>query len=185
MMEHGFQPNWMSSPGATIIDILEQRGLSVEAFAELIGCPADKVGKLISGRAPITPAIAAALQAKIGGSSRFWMNREEQFRNDVARLQSNGNVSAARIWLSELPSRDMAKLGWIASKSRVEAEVAECLRFFNVPNVTAWREKYRDTLSAVAFRASSAFEARPGAVLAWLRYAYLKSRADKLQKMEC
>lgn len=182
MTEHDFQPDWLSAPGATIVDVLEQRGLSVESFAGLIGCTVEKASKLISGRAPITPTLAAALQANIGGSSQFWMSREEQFRSDVARLQSNGNVSAARIWLSEIPARDMAKLGWIPSESNVQAQVAECLRFFGVSNVSRWREEYRDTLSAVAFRASSAFEARPGAVLAWLRYAYLKSQEINCKK---
>lgn len=179
MTNQAFEPNWMSSPGATIVDVLEERGISIEGFAELMGYSVERVGKLISGRASITPAVAAMLEAKIGGSSRFWITREAQFRGDVARLQSNGDLAAARIWLSELPTQHMAKLGWITSESRVEAKVSACLRFFDVPNVSAWREKYRDTLAAVAFRASPAFEAQPGAVLAWLRYGHLKSMEIK------
>ena len=175
MNEKIFQPHWMSAPGATIADVLEQRKLSAEKFAELMGYSHERVRRLISGRTTITPEVAKLLEKKIGGSAEFWMSREDQYRDDVARLQSYGDHAAAKVWLSELPLKDMVRLGWIKSEASSEKQVEACLRFFDVPNVGAWRKKYGEMLTAVAFRTSPTFESRPGAVLAWLRYGEITS----------
>jgi HTH-type transcriptional regulator/antitoxin HigA len=175
MNEKSFQPEWMSAPGGTIADILTQQKLTVDEFAELMHYSQERVGKLLSGREAITTEVAKLLESKIGGSARFWMSREEQYRDDVGRLQSEGNGIAANVWLSELPVNDMIKLGWLTREASAESKVAACLQFFGVPNVSVWREKYRDVLSVVLFRTSPTFESQPGAVLAWLRYGEIKS----------
>jgi plasmid maintenance system antidote protein VapI/Zn-dependent peptidase ImmA (M78 family) len=175
MNENSFEPNWMSAPGATIIDILEERGLSSEEFAELLGYSLERTQKLLNGKTAITKDVARLLAKTIGGTENFWMSREEQYRGGVARLQSAGDTNAGKAWLDEIPLKDMVKFGWISSKSNLEEKVDSCLQFFNVPNVTDWRNKYRNVLSAVAFRTSPKMESEPGAVLAWLRYGEIKS----------
>jgi HTH-type transcriptional regulator/antitoxin HigA len=175
MNERNFQPNWMSAPGATIADILKEQGLSIDDFAKLMGCSQTRAERLLGGREAITIEMAKLLAQRVGGSTSFWMSREQQYRDDVGYLQSEGDRSAADIWLSELPVRDMTKFGWFASNGTHESKIAACLDFFGVTNVRAWREKYRDVLSVVSFRTSPAFESQPGAVLAWLRYGEIKS----------
>ncbi len=176
MNEKNFQPDWMSAPGATIADILERRKISPDKFAKLMGYSQERVSRLLTGRTAITIDVANLLQKTIGGSVEFWMSRETQYRDDVARLQSEGRPTAAKAWLSELPIQDMIRFGWVEpSEITFEAKVAACLEFFEVPNVTAWRERYNDVLSAVSFRTSLTFESEPGSVLAWLRYGEMKS----------
>src|SRR5713226_6410294 len=55
--------------------------------------------------------------------------------------------------------------------------MAACLRFFNVPNVQAWRRKYANLPEMVAFRTSRSFDSRPAAVAAWLRRGEIESEA--------
>jgi HTH-type transcriptional regulator/antitoxin HigA len=175
MSENSFEPDWMSAPGATIIDILEQRDLSSEEFAKLLGYSLERTDKLLNGKTAITKDVAKLLAKTIGGTENFWMSREEQYRGGVARLQSAGDPSAAKAWLDELPLKDMVKFGWISSQASTEKKVDTCLRFFDVPNVIEWRDRYSNVLSAVAFRTSPTMESEPGAVLAWLRYGEIKS----------
>jgi HTH-type transcriptional regulator / antitoxin HigA len=174
-----FEPKWMSPPGATILDILEERGLSESDFAKLIGFPSTRTSDLLSGRTAITLEVAKLLQSTLGGSVRFWISREEQYRDDVGRLQRSGNPDAAKVWLSELPVSDMVHFGWIEPHLTSKQKVDACLRFFSAANVSEWRDKYRDQLSIVAFRASSTFDSQPGSVLAWLRYAEKRSEEIK------
>jgi HTH-type transcriptional regulator / antitoxin HigA len=177
MSETTFEPNWMSAPGATIASVLERKKISLENFAKLMGYSVDRANKLLNGRVIITPNVAASLAAKVGGSTQFWISREEQYRNDAARLQSTGDLEAAKVWLNELPLHDMVRFGWISSDNSTEAKIDASLRFFGVATVAAWREKYKDVLSAVAFRTSLTFESEPGAVIAWLRHAHLRASA--------
>lgn len=174
---NSFQPDWVSAPGSTIVDILEQKEMSVEEFAKLLGYSVERAGKLLSGRIVITADVARLLAKTIGGSSEFWISREEQFRADLSKLQATGDASASKLWLNELPLRDMVQFGWIDEKKRLEDQVSECLRFFNVSDVANWRNRYNVELAAVSFRTSPTFESQPGSVLAWLRYGEIKSAA--------
>ena len=116
MDDKSFQPEWMSAPGATINDILKAKKLSVERFGELMAYSHRRVSRLLCGQEAITIEVAKHLESKIGGSAKFWMSREQQYRDDVGHLQSEGDATAASVWLSELPVRDMIKLGWLARK---------------------------------------------------------------------
>jgi HTH-type transcriptional regulator / antitoxin HigA len=175
--ENSFQPDWISTPGATILDVLRQQGLSLEKFAALMGYSKEHAFKLLHGKVSITREIAKGLERNIGGSADFWASRESQYRDDVARLQSRGSSNAARAWLNELPVNDMIKLGWLDRVSSVDEKVKACLSFFDVPDVVAWRHKYRNIIQAVRFRTSATFGSEPGAVLAWLRHAEMRSAA--------
>lgn len=180
MINSEFQPDWLSPPGSTINDLLERRGLSREEFAKQTGYSLERISHLLVGRLAITPDIAQVLECTVGGSAQFWLAREDQYRDEVARLQSKGDSTAARAWLGELPVRDMVKFGWIAptrndQKNKLEA----CLSFFDVSDVAEWRTKYKDVMGAVAFRTSLSYQSQPGPVLAWLRYGELKASQSR------
>ncbi len=170
MDENGFQPDWLSVPGGTILDILEERGMSTKELAMLLGYTQHRAERLLAGKEAITKDVAKLLSERLGGSERFWMSREKNYRNEVARLQGTGDISAAKAWLDELPIKDMRKFGWIPTKQTAEQNVEACLRFFDAADVKEWRNKYGQVLSAVSFRTSPAFKSEPGAVLAWLRH---------------
>jgi HTH-type transcriptional regulator / antitoxin HigA len=180
MHENGFQPDWLSAPGGTILDVLEERGMSAKEFAKLLDYSQQRVEKLLNGREAITKDVAKLLSKRLGGSERFWISRESNYRDEVARLQSTGSTSAAKAWLDELPVADMQKLGWITKAKTNKERVAECLQFFDAADVKEWRSKYAQVLSAVSFRTSPSFKSEPGAVLSWLRYG-----EKKANRVEC
>jgi len=170
-----FKPDWISAPGDTMADILEERNLSLVEFAERMGHTPKHVNELLRGRAMITIETARKLEVVLGASAAFWMIRESQYREDVARIQGEEPSSVDAGWLSELPLKDMIRFGWVKPVPRFADEVAACLRFFDVPDVGAWRETYRGVLEMAAFRTSSSFDSQPGAVAAWLRQGEIES----------
>ncbi len=170
-----FQPDWFSAPGDTIADILEERNLSPVEFAKQMGYTPEHANELLHGRATITIKTARQLEGILGASVEFWMNRESQYREDVARLQRAVRRVGGGEWLSELPVKDMIKFGWLDPVPGSADEVAACLRFFDVPDVATWRETYRNVLEMAAFRTSPSFDSQPGAVAAWLRQGEIES----------
>jgi HTH-type transcriptional regulator/antitoxin HigA len=159
-----FQPQWTSSPGETIADILRERSLSVVDFAQQVGLTLDDARALIDGRLAITIGIARRLRDNLGASVTFWMARDRDYRDDAARTHSEENS-----WLRELPLRDMVRFGWIAPTPRPQDAMTACLRYFGVPSVAAWREIYSGLHAQVAFRTSPSIDSQPAAVAAWLR----------------
>jgi HTH-type transcriptional regulator / antitoxin HigA len=115
MNSRTFQPDWLSAPGGTILDLIEERGMSSNDLAGLLGYSVERTEKLISGRESITRDVAALLANRVGGSEKFWLSREVNYRNEVAHLQSSGSLPAAKAWLDELPLKDMQKFGWLPS----------------------------------------------------------------------
>lgn len=169
---HEFRPDWASAPGDTIADILAERDLSLADFAQRIGQTPEHATDLLQGRATITIRIARLLEQVLGASVEFWMSRDFQYREDIARLHV-----ADQEWLTELPIGDMIRFGWLRPVPHPSEEVAACLRFFSVPSISAWREAYANLLDMVAFRTSRSFDSRPAAVAAWLRQGEIESAA--------
>lgn len=159
-----FEPDWASAPGDTIADILADGDLSATEFANSIGRSPEYVDDLLQGRATITIAAARELERVLGASVEFWMSRDFQYREDVSRLNATNED-----WVRELPIGDMIGFGWLRPVPRPSDEVNACLRFFDVPTVSAWHQKYSGVETAVALRTSQSFESRPASIAAWIR----------------
>lgn len=81
-----FQPDWISSPGETIADLLDERQVSLTTFAQRMGYTLQRAKNLLRGRAQITMHVAQQLETIFGAPAAFWMTREAQYRYDAARL---------------------------------------------------------------------------------------------------
>jgi len=167
-------PQWTSPPGKTIADAMSARRLSSSQLAQALNESKKFVEGLLEGRVRITLGLAKKLQDAVGYSAAFWMTRDQQYRDDVARLRQPGLE-----WLLELPLDDMSRLGWIADDAPPGFEVEMVLQYFAVPSIPVWRTRYATELKEAAFRTSPTFESSPGAVAAWLRQG--ERIADKTQ----
>ncbi len=156
-----FLPNWSSSPGNTIFDILEEKNISLKHFADCMNSPIDFAEKLINGQVSINKEIAEKLQLNLGATTDFWVKREEQYRESVDRIKET-----EKLWLKELPIKDMIKFGWIEKSNDL---LNTCLNFFKVPDIQSWKEKYSNEISSLAFRTSTSFNSDQGSIAAWLR----------------
>lgn len=170
-----FQPDWASPPGATVADILASQHRSATDLAEDTGISIARVRGLLRGTGRINAALAERLEEALGPSVQFWMRRERQYRNSLARKALTDEPLDARALLARMPLADMRRFGWIEVVSTKAAEVSACLRFFDVPDATAWLARYRSELSVAAFRTSPTFEANPYSVAVWLRQAEIAS----------
>ena len=158
-----FTPDWASPPGATISDLLEDRGYTLSDFARDIGESVENAEKLIKGTININNDIANSLANLFDTSIDFWLSREMQFRESIERLSANAQ------WINDFPYGDMVEYGWIRSADDINEKIAACLEFFSVPTVTDWYEKYEGSSKLAAFRTSKTFTSDEAAVLAWLR----------------
>jgi HTH-type transcriptional regulator/antitoxin HigA len=168
----GFKPTWVSPPGDTIADILQERSLSISDLAQYTGQTIEAVNALLEGRTTITLAIARRLKKTLGGSVAFWMTRDFQYREDAGRIQGT-----EQDWLALMPIGDMIKFGWLSPIPHPSEEAAACLKFFDVPDVQSWREKYIKSPALAAFRTSLSFDSQPAALSAWLRRGVIEGEA--------
>lgn len=175
---HGeqLQPDWISPPGETVEDLLEERRWTQAELAERTGLTRKHINDLLRGRAHISADTASRLDKVLGGTAQFWLTREAQYRAALERRQELEALERQADWLAELPLKWMIEQDWVHACATKGEQVAECLRYFGVAAVDAWRERY-EVLSA-AYRASEKVDKKPGAVAAWLRQ--VEREADRL-----
>ena len=164
-----FEPKWISPPGDTILDLLEERGWSQAEFAQRTGYTSKHVSLLINGKASIAVDAAFRLEKVLGGTANFWLLREAGYREFIAKKDELISLAAQSGWLSELPLSQMIKFGWVSKFSDKALQVSECLKFFGVASVDVWRKQYESPPALAAFRASQKHEQKVASIAAWLR----------------
>jgi plasmid maintenance system antidote protein VapI len=172
--ESSFSPQWASAPGDTIKDMLDQRGLTISAFAQQLACTYDDALALLSGRMALTPFLAQQLSRAVGSSVDFWLTRESQFREDTARVQQ---MDAE--WVRNIPIAEMIRFGWLAAEASLSLREATILSFFDMPSISAIRAEYRTLERAFAFKRSRSHETQPAPLAAWLRQGVVEAEKIK------
>jgi HTH-type transcriptional regulator/antitoxin HigA len=80
-----FEPDYAVPPGETIAEALRERGVAPQDFAGSVGCSPAAFEDVIRGDARIDPDLANALERALGIPAAFWLTRERQFRDALAR----------------------------------------------------------------------------------------------------
>ncbi|WP_368300448.1 helix-turn-helix domain-containing protein [Kluyvera sichuanensis] len=166
-----FAPDWVSPPGDTIIDIIEDKGWTQQELAERLGYSEKHVSQLVNGKVPLTDDTAVKLANVLGSSAGFWISREAKFREHQARIEEEKKCSEWVDWLSHIPVKELMSNGAI-KKTRLDEKnkpsiVKECLRFFGIATPNEWNSHYLGM--QVSFRRSRTEQSDIGAISAWLR----------------
>ena len=86
--EQTFSPDWVSPPGDTIVDLMEEKNWTRAELARRLGFSAGHLNQLIKGNIPLTQDSALRLERVLGSTAKFWLNREAIYRERLASLDS-------------------------------------------------------------------------------------------------
>ncbi len=169
-----FEPDWTCPPGATVLDLLSERGLTMGQFAEAAHVEPTRASRLVYGLEPLTQDWAESLARTLGSSPSFWLRREEVYRQDLERLCAVPHAGG-QDWLGEVPVNDLVRFGWINSGGNKHETALNTCAFFGVTSAAAFERRYAQVVAAAAYRTSTACEARAGSVAAWLRQGEIEA----------
>lgn len=166
-----FSPDWVSPPGDTILDFLEERDWTQQQLADRLGYSLKHVNQLIKAKVPLTEDAAIRLQNVLGASVGFWLTREAQYRERMALLAAAERQIAMVPWLERFPIKEMMDAGALV-KRRLDAKskpqlVGELLGFYGVASPDQWETQYE--CMQWSFRRSREDQADVAAISAWLR----------------
>lgn len=86
-----FNPDWVSPPGDTIKDIVDEINAKGENFWDIpdigreLALSMEDTEKLLNGELDIDENLAFALSMFLGSTPDFWMKREENYREHLKR----------------------------------------------------------------------------------------------------
>jgi plasmid maintenance system antidote protein VapI len=149
-------------------------------LAERMGKNLKNVNRIIKGREPITQKTAIQLERVLGIPATFWLEREREFRQELAQIEADESLAHHIGWLARFPIRTMQQLGWIAKSQDKSEIVKHLLTFFGIASPQQWEEIYLTNSLAVSFRMSLTHTSNPGAMSAWLRRGELETQTLRL-----
>lgn len=164
-IQNQYLPDVVSPPGVTLFEILEERGMSQAELAERTGRPKKTINEIIKGKAALTHETAIQLERVLGTPASFWNNREQNYRDWLARQEERKSLAEYIPWMKKFPLRAMIKMGWIAERGDPINQLEELLHYLGVASPVQWQTMLQGT----QWRQSPTFAADPAAVSAWLR----------------
>lgn len=172
-----FAPDWVSTPGDTILDLMEERDWNQVELANRLGFSTKHLNQLIKGKVTLTYDTAQKLERVLGSTVSFWMNRESKYRQHVARLEAEQNYKSWTDWLKDVPVNELKKVEAIENIRSIETNkpklVEQLLSFFGVASPDEWRSYY-GSMSA-CYRKTKEEQADDGAISAWLRLGEIEA----------
>jgi HTH-type transcriptional regulator/antitoxin HigA len=168
-------PDYAVPPGETLRDRLADLEMTQAELATRTGLSTKHVNQILQGIAHISADTAQRLEPVTGIPARLWNRLEADYRSTLARLQQLRDLTADVAWLNEVPVKQLVDRGALPPEpSDKVSRVQQLLAFFAVATVDAWRDLWLQP--DATFRRSRTFEAKPGAVAAWLRLGELAAQ---------
>lgn len=166
----------LSPPGDTIQETIDKLGMNQNELAERLGKNIKNVNQIIKGKEPITSETAIALEKVLGIPADFWLERERQYRRELAEINFDEYLEQCKEWIKKFPTSVMIKLGWIPKADDSIELTKVVLRYFGIASPEQWEQIYIKDAKSVAFRMSLKHTNEPQAISAWLRKGELDAR---------
>lgn len=161
-----YEPDYVSPPGETLEEILEEREMTQAELALRLGYSKKTVNEIIQGKSALTSEVALALERVLGTPASFWNRAEQLYRDYLARVNEIEKLEEHLDWLEKIPYKAMIKNGWIRKFKEKIDQLIEVLNFFGVTSPVEWENTWEKKLN-FNFRKSE--DGHETAVIAWLR----------------
>jgi len=169
-----YQPDYAVSPGETLAEVLDERGMSQAELARRTGISTKHINLILKGSAPISPETALKLERVLNVPARVWNALEANYRGHLSRLEESRQLRQDIGWASTALVKELVRRGCISQFADRVEQLREVLRFFGVASVTAWNTIWDQSAATAAYRKAK-LEGDPVALAAWMRIGELRA----------
>ena len=177
-----YNPDFATPPGETLQETIEELGMDQRELATRLGMAHKTVNQIIHGKAPITHETAIGLERVTSVPASFWANREAIYRERLVRMEEAKSLEDDLEWLSDIPTTELRKRGFIKAARKGPKMLEEVLTFFGTNNTSAWRNYWKGFTDRcrMSARKSVHHETRDAALATWIRIGEIGA-----QKIDC
>lgn len=178
-----YNPDTVSAPGVTLLDLLDERCMTQAELAERTGRPLKTINEIVKGKAAITFETALQLERVLGTPAEFWSRREANYRAYLARKKEAESLVVQKDWIKQFPINEMRKRGWIPDcGDTITDQMIAILNFFGVATPEQWEAGW--TERRLAFRKAMNLKTDIGAISAWLRQGEIEGEKNQCQPFD-
>jgi HTH-type transcriptional regulator / antitoxin HigA len=160
-------------PGTFIAEELDARGWQQVDLAYILGMSPQQLSPLLSGKARITPDLAAQLADAFDMPADFFANLQKMYDLNKAKPVDPG-VRTRRQWVSVFPVREMIRRGWIEDTDATLLDL-QMMRFFGKNRI--------EDIPFIGTGEIGAHAARKSGETTPIQYTWLR-RVTKIAEME-
>lgn len=160
-------------PGATIKEMLVDRGMSQKEFAARMDMSEKHISKLINGDVQLTTDMAIRLEIVLGAPAQFWSNLESIYREKLLKVEAENSIEADAQLGKLIPYNQMAELGWVPMTKDTTEKVINLRKFFEVVELPLLENRQ---ITRIACRRLAITEKGDIALMAWAQKAKLIAR---------
>lgn len=175
-----YVPGYVSHPGETLEDVLEENGMTQADLAKRTGRPKKTINEIINGKAAITPETAIQFERVLGISVSFWNNRQCIYDAYVAKKAEDDKLKSHIGWLKRFPVKNMVNLKWIYEFSDKVIQLNELLKFFGVNSPNEWDLIW--SKPQAIYRQSPSFNMNLESSSVWLRKGEVEAQRIKCER---
>jgi addiction module HigA family antidote len=169
-----YQPDYVTHPGETIVDYLDENGWSQRDLARRTGLAPKTISEICNGKAPITPPTALALEKVLQRPAHFWLNLQRRYDEARERSRISEHLREWNEWARRFPLSEMQHYHWLP-KVDAPRQAEHLLRFFGVSSPKGWESVWQ--AANIAYRQTRKFETSLEAISAWIRATELEANA--------
>ncbi len=160
-------------PGATIKELLDDRGMTQKEFAKRMGMTEKHISHLINGKSELTHDVSLRLELVLGVPASFWNNLETVYREKLARVEAENSIEYEYELAKQMPYSKMANLGWVPATRNPKEKVLNLRKFFEVAKLDILNTL---CVPGIAYRKTGENDKSDYALAAWAQKAKLEAR---------
>lgn len=169
-----YQPTYVSPPGSTLLEMLEERHMSQAELAQRMGRPTKTINEIIRGKAAITAETALQLEKIFSTPARFWLTREQNYREFLARQRENSDLTSHQTWSQQFPIAQMQQRGWLPPSQNKQELLQSLLQFFSIAHPEHWGKIWQNC--RLNYRKTEAYQADEYDRSVWLRQGEIQAQ---------
>ncbi len=179
-MQKEKKPFLVFPPGESLLDELNERGLTQAEFSDIIEKSERAVSEIVQGKRAITPETARVIAAALGTSAEMWLSMQAEY--DLFILNKNkGNIKEgveerSRLYMS-LPIKDLIRRKYLSRKAKINDLIEEIEKVFGEEI-----DKLVKPLPLTCFKKSEHGEIIQAYLNAWIKLGMQQAKNIKCDK---
>jgi len=153
-------------PGETIIEQLEEWGITKKEFADRMGYSQKHIIDIISGKAGISIEISNKLESVLGVDADFWLNLEKKYKLSLAKKLKDEEIERESIIFKKIAYTEMVKKHWLKKETKLDEKIKQIRQYFSVADLNLLAP---NKVMGYAFRKSNNAKLNPFSLLTWIR----------------
>lgn len=167
-------------PGATIKEMLDDRGTTQKEFAARMDMSEKHISKLINGEVHLTHDVAIRLEMVLGMPAHFWTGLEDLYRQTQIRIEEEQALDEDKELAARMPYAEMAGYGWVPATRDRKEKALNLRRYFEVVNLSLITDTQINRIICHRLETSDKADL---ALLAWAQQARIQARSVETSRL--